>query len=72
MNTLNNVIAALLMSMIATGISGAAFAEQPTPPPKAKNVVLVHGAYADGSCWTDVIALLQEAGLHVPPRCRTR
>ena len=31
----------------------------------AKNVVLVHGAYADGSSWADVIALLQTAGLSV-------
>lgn len=31
----------------------------------AKNVVLVHGAWADGSCWSDVIARLQAAGLHV-------
>jgi pimeloyl-ACP methyl ester carboxylesterase len=30
---------------------------------KARNVVLVHGAYADGSCWSDVIARLQRAGL---------
>jgi pimeloyl-ACP methyl ester carboxylesterase len=30
---------------------------------EARNVVLVHGAYADGSCWTDVISLLQSAGL---------
>ena len=28
-----------------------------------RNVVLVHGAYADGSCWADVIGLLQQAGL---------
>ena len=63
MNTLNNVVAAVLMT-IATGISGAALAEQTTPP-KAKNVVLVHGAYADGSSWSEVIPLLQEAGLHV-------
>ena len=27
------------------------------------NVVLVHGAFADGSSWTDVIAILQEKGL---------
>ena len=27
-----------------------------------RNIVLVHGAYADGSCWSDVIALLQAAG----------
>jgi pimeloyl-ACP methyl ester carboxylesterase len=29
----------------------------------ARNVVLVHGAYADGSCWSDVIVRLQRAGL---------
>src|SRR5271155_1306136 len=32
--------------------------------PKAKNVVLVHGLYADGSSWLDVIARLQKAGLN--------
>jgi pimeloyl-ACP methyl ester carboxylesterase len=31
---------------------------------KAKNVVLVHGLFADGSCWTEVIARLQAAGLN--------
>ena len=30
---------------------------------KARNVVLVHGAYADGSCWLEVIANLQAAGM---------
>jgi len=34
-------------------------------PIKAHNVVLVHGLFADGSCWTDVIARLQGAGLNV-------
>src|SRR5215831_5254259 len=33
-------------------------------PPKARKVVLVHGLFADGSCWTDVIARLQAAGLN--------
>lgn len=28
-------------------------------------VVLVHGAWADGSCWNSVIRPLQKAGLHV-------
>jgi len=32
---------------------------------KARNVVLVHGLFADGSCWSDVIARLQNAGLNV-------
>jgi pimeloyl-ACP methyl ester carboxylesterase len=34
-------------------------------PAKARNVVLVHDAYADGSSWSEVIPLLQKAGLHV-------
>jgi len=34
-------------------------------PSKARNIVLVHGLFADGSCWNDVIALLQPKGLTV-------
>jgi len=30
-----------------------------------KNIVLVHGAWADGSCWSKVIPLLQAKGLNV-------
>ncbi|MGO9424425.1 MAG: alpha/beta hydrolase, partial [Steroidobacteraceae bacterium] len=30
---------------------------------KSRNVVLVHGLFADGSCWSEVIARLQAAGL---------
>ena len=33
------------------------------PAPKARNVVLVHGLFADGSCWSEVIARLQAAGM---------
>lgn len=52
-------------------IVAAAVASSMTPAfgntqkvPNAKNVVLVHGLYADGSCWLDVIPLLQSAGLN--------
>lgn len=38
---------------------------QSAAPPKAKNAVLVHGAWADGSSWAEVIPLLQAAGLKV-------
>jgi pimeloyl-ACP methyl ester carboxylesterase len=38
---------------------------QGTSPPQAKNVVLVHGAWADGSSWAEVIPRLQAAGLKV-------
>jgi pimeloyl-ACP methyl ester carboxylesterase len=30
-----------------------------------KNIVLVHGAFADGSSWSRVIPLLQAKGYHV-------
>src|SRR5580693_5978364 len=33
--------------------------------PKAKNVVLVHGLFADGSSWSEVIPRLQAVGLNV-------
>ncbi|MEA2758425.1 MAG: hypothetical protein QOH65_1038 [Methylobacteriaceae bacterium] len=32
---------------------------------RARNVVLVHGLFADGSCWSKVIARLQAVGLNV-------
>ena len=34
-------------------------------PVRAKNVLLIHGAWADGSSWEGVILKLQAAGLHV-------
>ena len=30
-----------------------------------RNVILVHGAWADGSSWSKVIRILQAKGLHV-------
>src|SRR3984885_6932755 len=50
-------IAALLSGVV--GLSTAAIAE-PT-----KNIILVHGAWADGSSWSKVIPLLNAKGLHV-------
>ena len=32
---------------------------------KSKNIVLVHGAFADASCWNKVIPILVKAGYHV-------
>lgn len=32
--------------------------------PIARNIVLVHGLFADGSCWSEVIARLQRAGFN--------
>jgi len=33
--------------------------------PQAKNIVMVHGLFADGSCWSEVIPRLQAVGLNV-------
>jgi pimeloyl-ACP methyl ester carboxylesterase len=47
------------------GASRAAGSPGQPPPPLARNVVLLHGAYADGSCWSDVIPHLASRGLAV-------
>ena len=46
----------------ATSLAGPARAAPRAP--KIRNVVLVHGLFADGSCWSDVIAILQGAGMN--------
>jgi pimeloyl-ACP methyl ester carboxylesterase len=56
------------VSMVTAGaastlIQGTAAAAQPLP--KARNVVLVHGLFTDGSSWSEVIPRLQAAGLSV-------
>lgn len=42
-----------------------ASAQTPNPPIAVKNVVLVHGAWADGSSWAKIIPILHAKGLHV-------
>ncbi len=54
---------ALLAGAAASLISARSMAANATP--KARNVVLVHGLFADGSCWSEVIARLQRGGLNV-------
>ena len=51
------MVAGAAASLISTRGMAAA-------PVKARNVVLVHGLFADGSCWSEVIARLQAAGLN--------
>jgi pimeloyl-ACP methyl ester carboxylesterase len=45
------------------GLKDTGYVER-EPAPKARNVVLVHGLFADGSSWSEVIARLQAAGLN--------
>jgi pimeloyl-ACP methyl ester carboxylesterase len=54
------------MALLAIGMAIPSLAQaQTVAPTKAHNVVLVHGAWADGSSWGEVIPLLQAAGLNV-------
>jgi len=56
------------VSMVAAGAASTLLrctAAVAAPAPKARNVVLVHGLFADGSSWSEVIARLQAAGLNV-------
>src|SRR4029077_8120394 len=55
---------ALLTGAAASLISTRGTAANATPE-KARNVVLVHGLFADGSSWSEVIPRLQAAGLNV-------
>src|SRR5437016_11065195 len=51
--------------LAGVGTSLLAHASEAQVGSRARNVVLVHGAYADGSSWSEVIPLLQRAGLNV-------
>ena len=55
------VVAGILAGSLGVQVAPALAADAV----KAKNVVLVHGAWADGSSWAQVIPKLQAAGLHV-------
>ncbi|MET3840348.1 alpha/beta hydrolase [Bradyrhizobium sp. OAE829] len=56
----------LLASLLASSLQlGSAAAAPPAGSVPARTVVLVHGAFADGSSWNKVIPLLEKAGLKV-------
>jgi pimeloyl-ACP methyl ester carboxylesterase len=55
----------IALGMVSAMLFAAHALAQPAKPAPARNVVLVHGAWADGSSWSEVIARLQAAGLHV-------
>jgi pimeloyl-ACP methyl ester carboxylesterase len=52
-----------VMAGVAAASSHLASPAYAQPVPKAKNVVLIHGLFADGSCWSEVIPRLQARGL---------
>ena len=59
--TFSKVVAIGALASLAASRATAASTDKPAP---ARNVVFVHGLYADGSCWSKVIARLQAKGLN--------
>jgi pimeloyl-ACP methyl ester carboxylesterase len=62
--TYRTALIATTILIVSSGLDMKGFA-QTNSPQGVKNIVLVHGAWADGSCWSGVIALLQAKGFHV-------
>jgi AraC-like DNA-binding protein len=50
---------------LAITVPAAQATARTQPAAGAKTVILVHGAWADGSSWSKVIPLLEAKGLHV-------
>lgn len=64
MSTIKQIVAATVLSASAVA-SGTADAQTQPIPKGVKNIVLVHGAFADGSSWSKVIPRLQAGGYNV-------
>jgi pimeloyl-ACP methyl ester carboxylesterase len=61
----NTARKATLWALLAlTSMSGKA-QTQPPQPVRVHHIVLVHGAWADGSSWDKIIPLLEKKGFHV-------
>lgn len=62
MNSILNITLSALASAFALSVPSAAQAQ---PTAHVKNIVLVHGAFADGSSWSKIIPPLQAKGFNV-------
>lgn len=67
-----NIVRYLMIALCALLLTTNVFAHDGEPErgrhwhnPPERTVVLVHGAFADGSCWGDVVRLLQDEGVKV-------
>jgi pimeloyl-ACP methyl ester carboxylesterase len=58
-------LAVVTVAVLSLALVAPSARAQTIPTVQARNVVLIHGAWADGSSWSEVIPLLQAAGLKV-------
>ena len=63
--TLRGLAAGVVMVALLVAATAASAAEPTKQDRGVTNIVLVHGAWADGSSWSKVIPLLEAKGLHV-------
>ena len=54
-----------IAGLLLTAVFHTGPVAQANAPQGVRNIVIVHGAWADGSSWSKVIPLLQAKGLHV-------
>jgi pimeloyl-ACP methyl ester carboxylesterase len=64
---MNTLLKKCLLSLAMVGglLPALNASAAPSADLKGKNVVLVHGAFADGSSWDKVVPILEAKGLHV-------
>lgn len=55
----------VLVPLLCLAFAASASPSRAAPPGAVRNVLLVHGAFADGSSWSRVIPLLEKEGLNV-------
>jgi pimeloyl-ACP methyl ester carboxylesterase len=63
-DTMKKMAAAVLAGGVGLGATLSVTPGQPQQGP-VKNIVLVHGAFADGTSWSKVIPILEARGFHV-------
>ena len=61
----NTARKATLWTLLALMSMAGQAQTEPAQPQGVHNIVLVHGAWADGSSWREVIPLLEKQGFHV-------
>jgi pimeloyl-ACP methyl ester carboxylesterase len=62
-NTMNKIAKAVLAASLVVAVALSA-APAPQQQGTVKNIVLVHGAFADGTSWSKVIPILEARGFH--------
>jgi pimeloyl-ACP methyl ester carboxylesterase len=64
-SSVRRALCPVLFAIVVMFAGGAIAHAQPGTAQVVKNIVLVHGAWADGSSWDKVIPLLEKKGFHV-------